>query len=98
MAFNWQTFKTRAFTAIIFVVVMMGGLLWNNWSFFVLFSVVHFGACAEYIRLISIINKEYALLKPIHHWLVMLTGWCLLLYFTNQQLQIAGAHLTTTGW
>jgi phosphatidate cytidylyltransferase len=34
MAFNWQTFKTRALTAIIFVVVMLGGLLTNAWTFF----------------------------------------------------------------
>jgi phosphatidate cytidylyltransferase len=98
MAFNWQTFKTRALTAIVFVVVMMVGLLWNRWSFFVLFSIVHFGAWAEYRRLINAINKENAVLKPVHHYLIMIAGWCLLLYFTNQQLQIGGAHLTTIGW
>jgi phosphatidate cytidylyltransferase len=98
MAFNRQTFKTRSLTAIVFVVVMMAGLLWNRWSFFILFSIIHFGAWMEYNKLIGTINKEYALLKPIYHYLIMLAGWCLLLYFTNQQLQIAGAHLTTIGW
>jgi len=98
MAFNQQTFKTRSLTAIVFVVVMMAGVLWNQWSFFILFSIIHFGAWMEYNKLISTINKEYALLKPIHHYLIMLSGWCLLLYFTNQELQIAGAHLITIGW
>lgn len=98
MAFNWQTFKTRALTAIVFVAVMMVGLLWDRWSFFVLFSIVHFGAWLEYRKLISAISKDYALLKPVHHFLIMMAGWCLLFYFTNQQLQIAEVHLTTIGW
>jgi phosphatidate cytidylyltransferase len=98
MAFNWQTFKTRALTAIVFVVVMMAGLLWNPWSFFILFSIVHFGAWIEYRKLIGAISKDYALLKLFHHYIIMFAGWCLLLYFTNQQLQIKGAHLTTIGW
>ena len=47
MAFNVETFKTRAITAVVFVAVMMAGLLWNKWSFFILFSIVHFGAWIE---------------------------------------------------
>jgi hypothetical protein len=43
MAFNWQTFKTRTLTAAVFVVVMLAGLLINRWTFFILFSVIHFG-------------------------------------------------------
>jgi phosphatidate cytidylyltransferase len=48
MALNVQTFKTRALTAVIFVAVMMAGLLWNETSFFLLFTLVHFGAWVEY--------------------------------------------------
>jgi len=51
MAFNWKTFNTRALTALVFVAVMMAGLLLNHWSFFVLFSVVHFGCWWEYFKL-----------------------------------------------
>jgi len=97
MAFNWQTFKTRALTAIVFVVVMMFGLLWNRWSFFILFSIVHFGAWIEYQKLIGRINKEYTIVT-LHCYGIMIAGWCLLLFFTNQELQIFGAHLTTIGW
>ena len=74
MAFNWQTFRTRALTAIVFVVVMMAGLLWNSWSFFVLFSIVHFGAWMEYRKLIGAVSKDYTLLKPDHHFLIMFAG------------------------
>jgi phosphatidate cytidylyltransferase len=98
MAFNWQTFKTRTLTAIVFVVVMMVGLLWNSWSFFILFSIVHFGAWIEYQKLIGLINKEYATVNWLHRYGIMLAGWCLLLFFTNQQLQLFQAHLTTIGW
>ncbi len=98
MAFNLQTFKTRALTAIVFAVVMMGGLLLNRWSFFILFSIVHFGAWIEYQKLISSFNKDFFKAISIQHCIVMLVGWCLLLFFTNQQLQLFGAHLTTIGW
>jgi phosphatidate cytidylyltransferase len=98
MAFNWQTFKTRSLTAIVFVVVMMFGLLWDRWSFFLLFSVVHFGAWIEYQKLIGKIEPQYAGINSVHRFGIMLAGWCLLLFFTNQQLQLFGAHLTTIGW
>ncbi len=98
MAFNWQTFKTRALTAVFFVVLMLFGLLWNRWSFFILFSIVHFGAWVEYQKIIGQINKEYTTVSLSHRYGIMIAGWCLLLFFTNEELQIFGAHLTTIGW
>lgn len=53
MAINVETLKTRATTALIFVVVMMGGLLWNQWSFLALFVLVHFGCWYEFIKLLK---------------------------------------------
>ncbi len=53
MALNIQTFKTRALTALLFVIVMLGGLLWNFWSFLILFSVIHFGAWYEFVKLMK---------------------------------------------
>ena len=53
MAFNFQTFKTRALTALLFVVVMLVGLLWNFWSFLILFTVIHFGCWFEFVKLIK---------------------------------------------
>jgi len=43
MAFDTKTFKTRTLTAIIFVIAMLIGLLWNQWSFIILFIIIHFG-------------------------------------------------------
>ena len=51
MALNKEVFKTRALTAVIFAVVMLGGLLWNRASFFLLVSVIHFGCWFEYLKI-----------------------------------------------
>jgi phosphatidate cytidylyltransferase len=60
MAFNWKTFQTRTLTAIIFAAVMLTGLLWNQWSFLILFSIIHFGCWWEFIKLIKkIYGKNY---------------------------------------
>jgi phosphatidate cytidylyltransferase len=98
MAFNWQTFKTRALTAIVFVIVMLAGLLWNRWSFFVLFSIVHFGAWLEYQKLVAKFNPQYNKINALHRYGVMIGGWCLLLFFTNYSLKISTLALTDVGF
>ena len=57
MALNLATLKTRSLTAVIFVVVMLTGLLWNFWSFLILFTVVHFGCWIEYLKLVEKITN-----------------------------------------
>jgi phosphatidate cytidylyltransferase len=98
MAFNWQTFKTRAMTAIVFVVVMLAGVLWNRWSFFILFSIVHFGAWIEYQKLVSKFNPQYNKISAVHRYGIMIAGWCLLLFFTNYSLKISTLALTDIGF
>ena len=97
MAFNWQTFRTRALTAVVFVVVMLVGLLWNRWSFFLLFSIVHFGAWAEYQKLVPKFNPQYNKISALHRYGIMLGGWCLLLFFTNYSLKISNLAFTDVG-
>ena len=53
MAFNLQTFKTRALTAIVFAIVMVAGLLWNQWTFIILFTIIHFGCWYEFVKLVK---------------------------------------------
>lgn len=98
MAFNWQTFKTRSLTAVIFVIVMLAGLLWNRWSFFILFSVVHFGCWIEYQKLIARINPDYKEIPPVHRYGMMLAGWCMMLYFTNAEIGFQGFRLSEAGF
>lgn len=56
MAFDTKTFRTRTLTAVIFVIVMLAGLLWNKWSFIVLFTIIHFGCWIEFINLLKKID------------------------------------------
>jgi phosphatidate cytidylyltransferase len=58
LALNIQTFKTRALTALLFVLVMLTGLLWNFWSFLILFTVIHFGCWYEFVKLMKKIYAE----------------------------------------
>jgi len=98
MAFNWQTFKTRALTAIVFVVIMMGGLLYNRWSFFLLFTVVHFGGWLEYQKLVTKFNPEYDRIIPVHRYGIMIAGWCLMLFFSNDTLAVGPVILSQVGF
>src|SRR6185295_1531774 len=81
MAFNWQTFKTRTLTAAVFVVVMLAGLLINRWTFFILFSVIHFGCWWEYLKLVGLIDNRYQKINPFHRYGIMIIGWSGMLFF-----------------
>lgn len=88
MAFNWQTFKTRALTAIIFAAVVLTGLLWNHWSFLVLFSIVHFGCWWEYLKLTEKIHQT--VFHPYTKMGLMVAGYGLMLLFCSGAYQIGG--------
>ena len=98
MAFNVATFKTRALTAVIFVVVMLGGLLWNAWSFLLLFSIIHFGCWYEFQRLIAQIDPGYKDISVFHKWGVVLAGYGLMLWMTVDKFTILSFRLDELGW
>lgn len=97
MAFNLQTFKTRALTAVVFVVVMLVGLLWSPWSFFILFSIIHFGCWIEYQKLIGLIDPEYKEITFIHQYGIMIAGWCFMLFMTGKDFNINNIPLYKIG-
>ena len=87
MAFNWKTFQTRTLTAIIFAAVMLTGLLWNQWSFLILFSIIHFGCWWEFIKLIrKIYDKKY--LKYIWLGLIYITMPIFLMIDLGTELRV----------
>jgi phosphatidate cytidylyltransferase len=98
MAINWRTFRTRAGTALVFVAVMLLGLLWNGWSFFLLFSVVHFGCWVEYQKLVARIDPGYREVTPFHAYGVMLAGWCMMLFASGELLPLGQIHLDSIGF
>ena len=65
LTLNLQTFKTRTLSAVVFVVVMLTGLLLNNWSFFILFTIIHFGCWYELVKLMNRINNRKYLLYSL---------------------------------
>jgi phosphatidate cytidylyltransferase len=98
MALNIQVFKTRAITALVFVLIMLAGLLINHWTFFLLFSIIHVGCWAEYQRLTGLVDTAYLQITPFHRYSVQLAGWALLLYFTNDAFTVFGSRLHAMGW
>ena len=52
---NIQTLKTRAITAVVFVLVMLIGLFMNEWTFIGLFSLIFFGCLFEFIKIVRLI-------------------------------------------
>src|SRR5689334_19783552 len=98
MAINWPVFRTRALTALIFVAVMLAGLLVNEWTFLLLFSIVHFGCWREYQRIITKINPEYGEITPFHRYGVMIAGWCMMLFATGHSLSAGPISIASIGF
>jgi phosphatidate cytidylyltransferase len=98
MALNKATFKTRAWTALVFCLVMLAGLLVGPWTFFILFSIIHFGCWSEFQKLVGKIDPEYAAITPFHKYGVRIAGWCIMLYFTNDAFTLFGIRLHELGW
>ena len=97
MAFNLQTFKTRALTAVVFVVVMLGGLLTNYYTFLLLFCIINVGCWLEYQKLIGLIDADYKNISVIHKVSIIIAGLCLLLVGNNAVYLPLAQQLATAG-
>ena len=97
MALNIQTLKTRALTAVIFVAVMLFGLSFNYWSFFILFSIIHFGCWLEYFKLIGLIDPAYKNISTFHKYAVMLCGYGFMIWNIHEKLQPLGIPISEIG-
>lgn len=96
MAFNWPTFRTRALSAIVFVAVMLIGLLWNQWSFLVLFSIIHFGCWWEFFGLLEKIHKvTYDIYVKLGF---MLIGYGLMIWFCGEVYRIGNYGIKQNGF
>jgi len=97
MALDSSVFKTRAKTAFFYAVIMLTGLLWNDWSFFVLFSIVHFGCWYEFQKLSVLIDPTYKQKRLLDRMVFPLFGWSFMLVATMGKLEIMGVHLHIVG-
>jgi phosphatidate cytidylyltransferase len=93
MPFNLKSFRKRALTAIVFVAVMAIGMLWDQWTFFLLFSVIHFGCWIEYQKLVTRFFPDYAKINGFHRYGVMIAGWLLMLFFSESELMLGNVRL-----
>lgn len=92
MALNKEVFRTRALSAIVFVIIMLGGLLWNHWSFLLLFSIIHVGCWWEYFNLQEKIqHTTYSFLSRVG---MILVGYSVVLLQCGDAFQINGYHLS----
>ncbi len=97
MALQRVTFQTRALTSLVFVAVMLTGLLWNTWSFFVLFSIIHFGCWYEFQKLVALIDPAYKSISRVHRYGVMIAGWCVVMYCSRQGFPVGNYYLHDAG-
>ena len=97
MALNIPVFKTRVKTALIYAAVMLIGLLWNEWSFFILFSIVHVGCWYEFQKLSDQIFPTVELHSRWERIHGPLLGWGLMLMATAGSLDIGGIALSDIG-
>jgi len=91
MAFNRQVFKTRTLTAIVFAAIMLLGLLWNHWSFLILFTIIHFGCWWEYLKLTEKIHQT-----SFHNYTklgLMVMGYGVMLWFCGPAYHISNYGL-----
>jgi phosphatidate cytidylyltransferase len=96
MALNKQVFRTRALSSLFFVIIMLLGLLLNVWSFFLLFSVIHFGCWREYLRLLEKISR----VKYHRHVKLgfMVSGYGIMLSFCTSVYHIGGYGIKENGF
>ncbi|MFZ9402799.1 MAG: phosphatidate cytidylyltransferase [Sediminibacterium sp.] len=97
MALNLSVFKTRTISAIVFVVIMMAGLVINQWSFFILFTIIQLGCLNEYIKLMGLIYPEYHSLAPTHRWGLLLVGIVMMMVLAPNSLGINGLSIKYIG-
>src|SRR4051812_41207726 len=98
MALHIQTFKTRTLTSVVFVIIMLGGLLINPWSFLLLFCVIHFGCWFEYQKIVAQIVPGYKITTSINNYAIIFLGFGFMLWMTNDAFIIGSINLKNVGF
>lgn len=97
MALDKKVFATRAKTALVYAAVMLTGLFWNEWSFFILFSFVHFGCWYEYQKLSVLIDPPFNNQTVAQQFYFPIYGWGWMLMAVSDQLVIGGFNISSAG-
>ncbi len=97
MALNLSVFRVRALSAIVFAVVMIGGLIWNQWSFFLLFIAIQLGCLYEYQKLIALIYPSYKNISSVHKWGLLVLGTAMMFLLGPNSLGIKDISMKFVG-
>jgi phosphatidate cytidylyltransferase len=97
MAFNFSVFKVRALSAIVFVLIMLAGLLFNNWSYFALFLLIQIGCLYEYQKLLALIYPSYQNISAVHKWGLLVVGCLMMMTLGPIDLAINGMSIKFLG-
>jgi len=102
MAINVATLKTRSLTAVVFAAVMLAGLLWNFWSFLILFTIVHFGCWYEFVKLLKKIYGDkflpYCFLGLLYITIPILALLNLGMDINYKSTNSSGGHFALPSW
>ena len=97
MALDKSVFKTRALTAVVYAAVMLGGMLWNEWSLLILFSVVHAGCWYELQKLSKQSDPTFGSKSKLDNIVFPILGWGLMLMATMGKLHFMGISIAVVG-
>ena len=97
MAFNFSVFKVRAASAVVFAMIMISGLLWNEWSFFTLFFAIQIGCLYEYQKLMRLIFPNYTKITAVHKWGVLALGAAVMLAHCAPSLIVGSIEIHKIG-
>ncbi|WP_346316961.1 phosphatidate cytidylyltransferase [Chitinophaga sp. YIM B06452] len=93
-----KTFITRTITALFFVAIMLGGILWNELSFFLLFFLIDFFALREYVKLVRLIDSDYNEVSPWHRAGLLIAGCAVMMAVTDRHFGGSGVTLGEIGF
>ncbi len=93
-----KTFFTRTASALVFVAVMLGGILWVPFTFFLLFFLVNFFALQEYFKLIRQVDADYREASAWHRYGLLTASCAIIMAFTGEAFFAAGISLGFLGW
>lgn len=97
MASNASILKQRTLSAIVFVIIMLAGLIWNNWSFFTLFLLIQLGCLYEYQKLLALIYPSYKNISAVHKWGLLVVGCLMMMTLGPVDLTINGMSIKFLG-
>ena len=97
MASSASVLKQRTLSAIVFVIIMLAGLIWNAWSFFTLFLIIQLGCLYEYQKLLALIYPSYQNISAVHKWGLLVVGCLMMMSLGPLDLAISGISIKYIG-